>query len=308
MDPPSQLDTDIAAIRAQISLLRHRRKNLSSVLLSSPSITTRLQRASHSTKPPPPSLARALTVLSKQARHNQTALHRICAGATAYRVRDPDPHAVDEGRILGIQIEVFVNRAFIPPYHLLLHRPSPASPALKIHHHTIPPCIPLAPLAAAHLPQPSAAGGDPARPAQNLPRLVRALRRELVAYHLRLAAVEKLRVVAGVPSQATEKEGELGDVLNAGGEMEMGRGGRRKRGQGRGSVVAVVADAAVREARCEWSSGLTARMKVSKDGVVEKVVVRTAEGGRDWEVEKKGKGHLGGLFGRLGQEGRRGES
>ena len=105
-------------------------------------------------------------------------------------------------------------------------------------------------------------------------------------------------------SQATEKEGELGDVLNAGGEMEMGRGERRRRG----SVVAVVADAAVREARCEWSSGLTARMKVSKDGVVEKVVARTAEGGRDWEIEKKGKGHLGGLFGRLGQEGRRGEN
>ena len=305
---PSQLDTDIATIRAQISLLRHRRKNLSSVLLSSPSITTRLQRASHSTKPPLPSLARALTVLSKQARHNQTALHRICAGATAYRVRDPDPHAVDEGRVLGIQIEVFVNRAFVPPYHLLLHRPSPASPALKIHHHTIPPCVPLAPLAAAHLPQPSAAG-DPARPAQTLPRLVRALRRELVAYHLRLAAVEKLRVEAGVSGQTAEKEG-LGDVLNAEMEMgmEMGRGGRRRRGQGRGRVVAVVADAAVREVKFEWSSGLTARMKVSKDGVVEKVVARTAEGGRDWEVEKKGMGHLGGLFGRLGQEARRGDS
>lgn len=284
MDPPSQLDTDIAAIRAQISLLRQRRTNLSSVLLSSPSITTRLHRASHSTKPPPPSLARALTVLSKQARHNQTALHRICAGATAYRVRDPDPHAVDEGRVLGIQIEVFANRAFVPPYHLLLHRPSPASPALKIHHHTIPPCVPLAPLAAAYLPQPSAAAaaaGDPARPAQNLPRLVRALRRELVAYHLRLAAVEKLRVEAGVSGQAAEKEG-LGDVLNAemGMGTEMGRGGRRWRGQGRGRVVSVVADAAVREARCEWSSGLTARMKVSKDGVIEKVVARTA----DWEV------------------------
>ena len=306
---PSQFDTDIAAIRAQISLLRHRRTNLSSILLSSPSITTRLQRASHSTKPPPPSLAGALTVLSKQARHNQTALHRICAGTTAYRVRDPDPHAADEGRVLGIQIEVFVNRAFVPPYHLLLHRPSPASPALKIHHHTIPPCIPLAPLAAAYLPQPSAAG-DPARPSQNLPRLVRALRRELVAYHLRLAAVEKLRVEAGVSDRAAEKEGGLGDVLNAEGEMEMeiGRGGRRRGGQGRGKVVAVVADAAVREVRCEWSSGLTARMKVSKDGVVEKAVARTAEGGRDWEVEKKGKGHLGGLFGRLGQEGRGGES
>ena len=102
----------------------------------------------------------------------------------------------------------------------------------------------------------------------------------------------------------------LGDVLNAEMEMgmEMGRSGRRRRGQGRGKVVAVVADAAVREARCEWSSGLTARMKVSKDGMVEKVVARTAEGGRDWEVEKKGMGHLGGLFGRLGQEGGRGES
>ena len=102
----------------------------------------------------------------------------------------------------------------------------------------------------------------------------------------------------------------LGDVLNAEMEMgmEMGRSGRRRRGQGRGRVVAVVADAAVREVKFEWSSGLTARAKVSKDGVVEKVVARTVEGGRDWEVEKKGKGHLGGLFGRLGQEGRRGES
>ena len=109
--------------------------------------------------------------------------------------------------------------------------------------------------------------------------------------------------------QAAEKEG-LGDVLNAemGMGTEMGRGGRRRRGQGRGRVVAVVADAAVREARCEWSSGLTARMKVSKDGVIEKVVARTAEGERDWEVEMKGKGNLGGLFGRLEQEGRRGES
>lgn len=46
-----------------------------------------------------------------QARHEQRCLYRLGAGATMFEVDDPDPNAVDNGRVLGVRIEVSVGGA-----------------------------------------------------------------------------------------------------------------------------------------------------------------------------------------------------
>jgi central kinetochore subunit Mal2/MCM21 len=49
----------------------------------------------------------AIELVEKQARQNEESVYRLGAGATALRVQDPDPHAADEGNILGVRIEIF---------------------------------------------------------------------------------------------------------------------------------------------------------------------------------------------------------
>ncbi|KAL1648327.1 hypothetical protein SLS58_002080 [Diplodia intermedia] len=110
----------------------------------------RIQRAQTRSHP---SAASALAAIEKQQKHNLENLHRTCAGVTAFRVKDPDPCAVDNGKILGVRIEVSVKGRFAAPYYLLLNRSSSGSEDLRIHKHTIPPCIPLRGLAAKYLPQ-----------------------------------------------------------------------------------------------------------------------------------------------------------
>lgn len=53
----------------------------------------------------------------EQKRHDQQCLYRMGAGATMFEVKDPDPHAVDGGRVLGVRIEVCVGGR-IKPYRM----------------------------------------------------------------------------------------------------------------------------------------------------------------------------------------------
>ena len=48
--------------------------------------------------------------------HRQQCLYRMGAGATMFEVKDPDPYAVDQGRILGVRMEVFVSGERNPSY------------------------------------------------------------------------------------------------------------------------------------------------------------------------------------------------
>lgn len=55
-----------------------------------------------------PSQAGRSDRVQQQMRHDQQCLYRMGAGATMFEVEDPDPYAVDGGRVLGVRIEVCV--------------------------------------------------------------------------------------------------------------------------------------------------------------------------------------------------------
>ncbi|KAI9879209.1 MAG: hypothetical protein M1830_009210 [Pleopsidium flavum] len=302
--PTDELDTEIATIRAEITSLTRRRSILRSSLLASKSTPSLLERvrpalngASNSTNDSHGTstlTATAQNRAQKQAKHNQTNLYRICAGATMFEVHDPDPHAVDNGRVHGIRIEAFINGKFIPPYYILLNRPYPPSPALRIHRHTIPPCIPLPALAAKYLPLPPPPPPPPSANAvapvktrpQNLPRLVRELRREIVGFHMRQGSLQRLRTGLGLGLGVGEK-GKPTDITKARNEVK--------------DISAM--DAEGTDIRIKWGDGRIGRVKVTKDGSVEKAVV-FGDKGRERRVERVlvgGEGRIEGLAERLGE-------
>ena len=93
---------------------------------------------------------------------------------------------------------------------------------------------------------------------QDLPRLVRELRREIISYQRRQEAVGKLR-----------------DDLAVG-------------AKGRGIVEDIKAtDAEVTHIRIDWEDGSVARIRMSKDGEIEKVLIVDEDGKRDRTVERK---------------------
>lgn len=249
----------------------------------------RIQRAKTNSNSPTSSAATALTVVEKQQKHNLENLHRTCAGVTAFRVKDPDPYAVDNGKILGVRIEVSVKGRFAAPYYLLLNRPSMESDNLRIHKHTVPPCVPLPALAARFLPQTPASDDEESAKQgriQDLHRLVRELRQELVSHHLRLDVITKLRADAGL----------LEDVEDG--------SGKRKRKAGKGGIEDVRAlDLGAREIEISWTDESTVRILVSRKGVVEKVVAKSVDGNaRQRAVERRvmaGDGHIEGVMERL---------
>ena len=99
---------------------------------------------------------------------------------------------------------------------------------------------------------------------------MRELRREIVSYHLRKDAIEKLR------DGLVGADGGVSDVK--------------------------ATDAELRDIRIEWTDEAVGRARIGKDGTVEKVVV-VGEGGRSREMERKllgGDRRVEGLAERLG--------
>lgn len=108
---------------------------------------------------------------------------RATGGVTAFRVQDPDPCAVNGGRVLGVRFDVFSvkKRAFVPPFFVFLVRvreeeengdgvgggvaedlqgvdgqsrvdDEEGMQLLRVHKHTIPPVVPVVALAQRYLP------------------------------------------------------------------------------------------------------------------------------------------------------------
>ncbi|KAI9863015.1 MAG: hypothetical protein M1824_000701 [Vezdaea acicularis] len=297
---PLDLDADISSLKSRIRSLSNRRATLSSTILTSHTDSAVLSHA------PTPVKTHAVAA----QKHSVSNLHRLCAGCTTFLVHDPDPCAVDNGRVFGVRIEVFTDgkHARIPPsstrmispltikgyagkylapYYLLLNRPSQSSSSLRIHRHTIPPCIPLPALAAQYLPQPSQSSVDPVTAAkrntrpQKLTHLVRALRRELVSYHCRFDGVSKLREQLG-----------LAPIIGKDGK-------RRQRVLGSYGVKDVATtDAEALGVRIDWKDGRVARMRMTKNGDVTKAVVMGNEG-RERAFERALLGRLEKLGERL---------
>lgn len=147
--PPGESKTDLPLVAA----LKEQRKLQATAILSSRTshaILKRLRKTTTAKQPPstpavpsstsstsvqtgdipddsnPLQHATLLATTKKQALHNQECTYRACASITTFRIRDPDPHAVDQGNVLGIRIDVGSSGKFIRPYYIMLNRPYPA--------------------------------------------------------------------------------------------------------------------------------------------------------------------------------------
>lgn len=207
--------------------------------------------------------------LQAQQAHNQQCLYRACASITTFRVRDPDPNAVDAGNVLGVRIEVMTRARFLRPYFVLLNRPYSSSSekkrSLRVHRHTVPACVPLPGLAARHLPAPGGDGDGMKERKQDLPRFVRCLRREIVRYHNRVAVIADLRKAVGLDgkSRVSREAGEKSPLLNIS-----------------------AADTEAKQVKVDWKDGRAGRLVIGDDGDVVKLVV-FGERGRDRELTRE---------------------
>lgn len=296
-----QVEDDIHELRARITTLRAHRANLASVLLSQPSLSTRLQTSIGAT--PDNSLSKAYRLIAEQQKRNTENIYRSCAGVTAYKVLDPDPHAINNGNILGISIDVSLGGKNIDTYHILLNsveQDDAGNKLLRIYKHTIPPCIPLQQLARRWLPD----ADEKQRRQQDLVRFGKILRKELVSWHLRVQAVEKMRKEAELDKQQKDVVTETvagGTVLNAfvSDDEESSDIEADDRIAKTNRIVEIESDTAVRQIIMTWSDRRTAILNVTKDGRVEKAVCRTKKGRRDTEFSRKAIGPLAGFLRRL---------
>ncbi|CAD6449043.1 03e2af57-8c9b-4a02-a0c8-be3b4685f6af [Sclerotinia trifoliorum] len=266
-----ELDNAIASLQEQIASLKDQRRLQTATILSSQtskSILSNLRKpsskitSSHSTAPTDsdPLLAKS----AAQTTHNLENLYRACASVTSFQVQDPDPNAVDNGHVLGLRIDVSNAGKFVRPYYIMLNKPYSGSAALRIHRHTVPPCIPLASLAAKYLPAPKTGEGITKEKRQDLTTFARKVRREITGYHLRIASIKHLRKGFSLDEKLSrkgkEREREIADIS--------------------------AADAEAKQVRIEWVDGKIGRCIVGMNGEVVKCVI-IGEDGRDRETERR---------------------
>ncbi|PSN70526.1 hypothetical protein BS50DRAFT_315958 [Corynespora cassiicola Philippines] len=291
----SALDTDIAALHSRLSTLRAHRAALSATLLSHPSLPHRLSQrpVAHDSR-----RRSALHLAHAQRARNAENAHRACAGLTAFKVQDPDPNAVDAGRVLGVRVDVPVPGGFAETYYVLLNRGEGGG--LRVHRHTVPACVALGLLVQRWLGGGEGKGGE-----QDLVRFGKALRRELVGWHLRKEVVRKLREEAGLKDgdgdQKEEEGHSVGVVLNAfvSDDEDEENDEEAERRSGPVRIIDIEADMGVREVKVSWSNGRVGIMKVTKDGEIDRVVVRDQHGSRDMALSGKAIGRIEGLVQRL---------
>jgi central kinetochore subunit Mal2/MCM21 len=205
------------------------------------------------------------------------------------------------------------NGRFAKPYYVLLRSErghaagKESSRRLRVHRHTIPAFISVAKIEGAYLPRARRVGGnedgngdasseeDPAPTKssrskssirkQDLSGFVRELRRELVAWHMRVDAIDLLREWVGL----VDSEGRVTPSEDVSPDPSTGIVG----------LAAVSIEA--RYVRVEWEDGRVGRFKLSNGGVVERAVV-IGDTGRDKVTEDLmtgGGGRVEGILERL---------
>lgn len=213
--------------------------------------------------------------IEKQHRLSLESAYRLGAGITSFHVRDPDPNAVDGGRVLGIRIEVFNPRKAVydTPYYVFLNRPHGEAGAMRVHKHTIPPYVVMKSIVARWLPHESVSEGEGegegARARQDIVRFARALRAELVGAMKRRCALEELA-----------DEAKRRDTL----------------------AMVRAKDVEAAELELSWNDGAMGRVRLAKDGEVRDVYVAAADGGRSRHREQAirgGDGRVEGIVQRL---------
>jgi central kinetochore subunit Mal2/MCM21 len=267
--PPSRSQTSLTTI---VSSLKAQCRIQASTILSSRSSKTILDRLRNSQRAnqsnPSNDLSPLIATAAAQRAHKEENLYRLCAGITTFRVQDPDPNAADSGNVLGIRFDVSNGGKFIRPYYVMLNKPWMGSELLRVHRHTMPPCIPLSSLAERHLPSGKGAIAINEKgygsKKQDLRRFVRALRKEVVAYHNRISVIKSLR-----------KEFKLDEKVS-------------KKGKGREKVIQDIsaADAEAKQVRIEWVDGRIGRAVVDEKGDMARCVI-IGEDGRDRDTERR---------------------
>ncbi|KAK8099205.1 uncharacterized protein PG998_012446 [Apiospora kogelbergensis] len=266
-----QLDEEIASLRAQVESLKKELKiQTSTLMVSDPTRKLLQDRSKKRTVNSLDSghVAELLKKSDEQVAHQQQCLYRSCTSITALKIRDPDPNAVDSGNVLGLRFEVMSKARFVRPYYVMLNRPYPNSRHLRVHRHTVPPCVPLAGLASRHLPAPKTSKGGADNDAddddelqqqqQDLPRFARALRRELVRYQNRVGIIGDLQKAAELSSHQTSgSDADAAMIQNLG-----------------------PVDAEAKQISFEWSDGKSGRLIIDDDGRIVKMAVQ-GENGRD---------------------------
>ncbi|KAF4627278.1 hypothetical protein G7Y89_g10877 [Cudoniella acicularis] len=283
----AKLENAIASLQEQISALKSQRQLQTAAILSSHATKATLRRLKESQKQStferdvPTDANPLLTASKNQLLHNQQNLYRACGTITTFKIRDPDPNAVDNGDVLGIRIDVSTTGKFIKPYYVMLNKPFADSQLLRIHRHTLPPYIPLAHFAEKYLPTGKGVSAMSAKKVaggkrQDLRLFMRALRREVVAYHNRIAVIKSLRREFKLDEKASRK------------------------GKDRERVIADIsaADAEAKQIRIEWVDGKVGRCVVDDKGNVIKCVIM-GEVGRDREIERAVVGRIEGIGERL---------
>ncbi|KAJ5766790.1 uncharacterized protein N7511_004406 [Penicillium nucicola] len=307
-----ELDTSITAMRAEIQTLQKRKRLLTSSLLT----TNKIQSLLKTPKTETTTTLEALSPLVQAAgKHNTSNHHRIAFGATTFPFKDPSPNTTPQtSNLLGIRLDVCArNGRFAKPYYVLL-RPERSHVAgkekarrLRVHRHTIPSFISIAKLEGVYLPRarvprdqaedgegedtsstedaPKTSKGKSVARRQDLVGFVRELRRELVAWHMRVDAIDLLREWVGL----VDSEGRVVAPAHVLPDPSTGIVGL--------SGVSIEA----RYVRVEWEDGRVGRFKLSNCGVVERAVV-IGDSGRDKVTEDMitgGGGRVEGVLERL---------
>lgn len=267
--PPPQLPSPHQLTPTAADALKSLLRIQTSTILAAPSTRALLTTGTAATRQKNEAL---LARADAQLAHIQQSLYRACASLTTFRARDPDPNAVDDGAILGLRVEVVSRAKFLRPYYVLLNRPyGSRSRHLRVHRHTVPPCIPLAGLAARYLAPPPASGDQEEGGKQDLAKFARALRRELVRYHHRLGVVADLRKAAGLGKTTGDgEEGGRGDGEGADGRL----------------VDISAADAEAKQISIQWADGRTGRLVMGDNGEIVKAVA-VGDHGRDREAVRQ---------------------
>ncbi|KAK5627062.1 hypothetical protein RRF57_002777 [Xylaria bambusicola] len=252
-----RLHDEIAKLRARVESLKNDVKLQTATLMTANSTRELLQSQAPSNQPSTTSAAvkqKLLARFQEQSAHKQQCLYRACATITTFKVKDPDPNAVDGGNVLGLRFEIMVKGKFIRPYYVMLNRPYVNRRHLRVHRHTVPQCIPLSGLTARYLPVPAAKDDDIPKE-QDLSRFARALRRELVRYHNRAAVIGDMKKAAGLGSKKAldqEPDTEIVDIS--------------------------AADAEAKQISLQWRDGRSGRLVMNDDGEVVKMVVQGNNG------------------------------
>ncbi|PYH47827.1 uncharacterized protein BP01DRAFT_389730 [Aspergillus saccharolyticus JOP 1030-1] len=164
------LDSEISTIRAELRALHHRRRTLTTSLLSSRPLQ-RLAKRHQESSPSQPirtpkQWADLSPLLHASSLHADLNHHRIAFSTTAFPFTDPSPTA-EARNLLGVRIDICAKDGrYTKPYYILLRKVQPPMPVtgdagqtkkpqkvLYVHRHTIPAVVDLGTLERVYLPR-----------------------------------------------------------------------------------------------------------------------------------------------------------